>query len=347
MTERVNKLRAETFAIPAGGGSSLKWRSFFVMACVATIGLWVASSEYLSVLGGWIRRDNTDDTFLWPFALGWWERIGKALQFLAGMTIVLDLIDPAKLRNAALGALDHLRSLRAARGENQFMAHIDEVRRLTFYRFVSRYNGTPDGYLSYMGYHVPSPTWEAGVPEAPFTHDDYLLAHERFAEERRAHCGHRRKHRQACRKQKNFLSTLVNELIDQALSPEQRSQLEKTERINPHQRVRAGFSLLATVAFLAAFVWFSSQVRASSGIWSVGYLAGLLAMFALWLNVTLNDVIASRLMRGARILAKYGVIAASAPLLADLLDASRPGHRLRWIGFVLFVTGFHFDLLAT
>jgi hypothetical protein len=33
--------------------------------------------------------------------------------------------------------------------------------------------------------------------------------------------------------------------------------------------------------------------------------------------------------------------------LAGLLDKAQPGHLLRWVAFVLFLLGFHFDLLAS
>lgn len=60
------------------------------------------SSGYLDVVTTWLAGKPTAGMTLMGHSMLVWGRVGKLLQFVAGLSIVLDLIDPDKVR--ALGA---------------------------------------------------------------------------------------------------------------------------------------------------------------------------------------------------------------------------------------------------
>lgn len=71
--------------------------------------------DEVSYFDAWSRWSALDDSlkhaFLWGLQIGWWGRIGKALAFLAGLVIVLDIVGPQRVA-AYLGLLlsDHPRT---------------------------------------------------------------------------------------------------------------------------------------------------------------------------------------------------------------------------------------------
>lgn len=79
------------------------------MVCMVAVTLAVASGRFVPFIrqpfelwGRWIVGEQLADTRLWGWPLLGWGRAGKVLQFLAGLTVVLDLIGPEPLR--AFGA---------------------------------------------------------------------------------------------------------------------------------------------------------------------------------------------------------------------------------------------------
>ncbi|MCG5464853.1 hypothetical protein MED01_003112 [Micromonospora sp. MED01] len=47
----------------------------------------------------WIAGKETSDIHIFGLSMIWWGRVGKLLQFLGGLVVILDLIGPERLRN--------------------------------------------------------------------------------------------------------------------------------------------------------------------------------------------------------------------------------------------------------
>jgi hypothetical protein len=54
--------------------------------------------EPLHLWGRWLSGEKVDDARLWGLPMLAWGRTGKLLQFAAGLTVILDLIEPERLR---------------------------------------------------------------------------------------------------------------------------------------------------------------------------------------------------------------------------------------------------------
>ena len=59
----------------------------------------MSSVGYLEAWARWFGGDATlRDARLWGLPVLWWGRLGKSAAFLAGMTLILDIIGPERLR---------------------------------------------------------------------------------------------------------------------------------------------------------------------------------------------------------------------------------------------------------
>ncbi len=47
----------------------------------------------------WLSGDQVQNSLLWGLKILWWARIGKVIQLLAALTIIADIIGPARLRS--------------------------------------------------------------------------------------------------------------------------------------------------------------------------------------------------------------------------------------------------------
>lgn len=54
--------------------------------------------EPLGLWGRWLSGEKVDNDRLWGRPMLWWARTGKLLQFAAGLTVVLDILGPGRLR---------------------------------------------------------------------------------------------------------------------------------------------------------------------------------------------------------------------------------------------------------
>ncbi|WP_439380751.1 hypothetical protein [Amycolatopsis lexingtonensis] len=74
-------------------------------ACAAAV-VFVVAGGYVGIVvgdplrlwGRWLSGEKVDDARLWGWPMLAWGRTGKLLQFAAGLTVVLDLVGPDRLR---------------------------------------------------------------------------------------------------------------------------------------------------------------------------------------------------------------------------------------------------------
>ncbi|MEU8356490.1 hypothetical protein AB0C27_10820 [Nonomuraea sp. NPDC048882] len=230
----------------------------------------------------WWSGSSLTGSQLWGLQLTYWARIGKLLQFMAGLTVILDLIGPEPLR--AFGK----RLLRVpwARG---FSSGAEKVAVVTFVTtllayialwvlmFVSEFVAPVERFFA----QLLTPLWTAGrwIDQRPWLLPLLILG---------------------------FFSFLaLSSVVHKRLWPQ-----DDTTKTRKELRGELDLALFVTpVALIAAI--------------AVGLLLLPWLIFIYGLCVPLS--------RG----------------IGWLLDRHRPAHPARWIALVLFIVGFHFDLLAS
>lgn len=96
---------------------------------IASVALVVLSPELVTAWRAWWSGASVGDYPLWGFDVTFWGRLGKGLQFLAGLVVILDLLSPNRLRARGATARREL-ALSAARWRRQKTAMwIDRVYR--------------------------------------------------------------------------------------------------------------------------------------------------------------------------------------------------------------------------
>lgn len=61
----------------------------------------------------WFLGESLDPLYLWGISIFWWGRIGKVLEFAAGLTIVAEIIGPERLRRFGRSMRTHVTARRA------------------------------------------------------------------------------------------------------------------------------------------------------------------------------------------------------------------------------------------
>lgn len=312
------------------------------------------------VIVGWLQGTLTPGTDVGPLPVRWWARIGKGMQFLAGCSVALDLVDPQtvrqwgrRLRDWHRSYLDLLRN--AADRDGPFTLAV--AMRASM---VSEKAGVPalgdpfpvtvaGSYLQVA--KVPDVMTSRWVPQRAMDawHAD---VRRRLPDAHRcsgSDCG---VSEAACFEQEKFLTASIDEFLRRHYGDRVEpidAFTSNAERLQ-HLTWIAGVLLCASVPALCAV---PALVLESPRLDKVLGTATLVAMTLI--TIVLATGVAPRFIRHrpAHALIRGLLWVASVPgrwLLegaANVLDAARPAHLLRYIAFGLFVAGFLPDLLAT
>jgi hypothetical protein len=214
---------------------------------------------------------------LWGETLVYWARWGKLLQFVAALTVVLDLIGPEALR--------------------AFGKQLGKV------PWRARFTGGAERAAAVL-FVLSAIAW-------------IIIA--------------------------------VIGLFDDSFGPAReaaRAYNEAVGALDGGWRIAIGvlLALIFVVAFALPFWYISSSDatgKSKSQLKSEGYLVMLIA------PALVLALIAVGIFMLPWAVFIYGLCLPVSRFLAFLLDRTRPAHPARWLAFVLFVVGFHFDFLAT
>jgi hypothetical protein len=328
-------------ASPPAGRSGLRrgWRRLLLVVVIGMVGAWGWRGGLWPAWAAWLRGPSAPGRALWPATIFWWGRAGKVLEFLGGLAVLLDLVDPARLRALAT---------RAAQQRNEFRrAHMDSIADTTIrdLKHKTMLGLTYSIYYSTEYHDSQFYTFLVNPEEVPrgagFTLEQYREMKERFDAERGQRCAHPA-HSGICDKQNLFLGRLADELVEQHLAQDMRAARDRRESQSPSALLPAAAGLSAvlifSMLFVSAYAFFSHALRSSL----FALLPSLfLTSFFLW--ALSQSGVVYRL--GLRL--RYGLVLTLGSLVADLLDGARPGHKMRWLAFFLFLFGFHFDLLSS
>lgn len=295
---------------------------------IALLGLFLFNDELQRAWRIWWTGQKLAETQqLWGISMLWWSRIGKILQVCAGLLVVIDLFSPDKLRARGVAARENLkagrdnwRQLRAARKLVKLhtaLFHIVLAPASRRHAFMPR--------IRHRNYFSPA---LSRFPRAD------LEAFAATVREDLALSGRLTAGLVDFDGQDN-VSNLADAFLREHLSP------EEIELLNRKRSEIVRGRLASAVAFILialALNRISTQVQAWEQmlLWASGAMAVATA-----LNYSNSfGALSVAWLRSAPLVPLLGTTAA-------ILDRTRPGHVLRWLAFVLFAVGAHFDLLAS
>lgn len=278
----------------------------------------------------WFQGDQVQTASLWGLPVLVWGRLGKALEFLAGLVVVVDLLDPDKLRRRGALARQRLdaRRQRSVAGSRMFV--LDNMHGQVVGTLI-RGEHTGEGDTVFEVNHAsPAPPG----PYAPYTAAEYeQLRTATLAGLATAHECHRPHGDMVCPAQVAFVGQQVHDFLYGYWSDEDRQLIGEARKA----RDRGAFVWLCV---LVAVVALCLVLRAPL------LVTGLVATVATAL-FSLSVISDGWRLSAPGLWVRAHPAAMAGSLLAGLLDKARPLHVLRKIAVVLFVIGFHFDLLAS
>lgn len=275
----------------------------------------------------WFAGKSVDALPLyWDIPVLIWGRVGKVLQFAAGLAVTIDLLDPDKLRATGRQAGQRLQQRRAQRQRSLRPHRLSALRRRLYDSFVDVRpvvgGGVGDAVVS-LNTRLPT---EFG-PVASFTLEDYLGFRERVLTGLDV-----RADGQLSREQTDQIDKQVTAFFKEHLSPEDKTLHERSEKKWERWCALVGVALLGSIVYYL-ITDFSLE-------WIALHYVLVAGFFSLMPPV------------GAYVTALPGLAREVPALVAGhlathLLDRTRPLHAFRKIALVLFIIGFGLDLLAS
>ncbi|WP_435207302.1 hypothetical protein [Micromonospora sp. bgisy143] len=279
------------------------------------------------VVAAWIAGRPTDNLELFGLTMVFWGRLGKSMLYLAGLTILVDLADPGKLRRRGAAS--------AARAGRTFhrMRRKRQVGRLVLLHETVRDDVAQTVPRRGLILATRPPT---SVPNGVHLS---LGEYRDFHESVRAalpgeHTCRDRHEKTLCPDQFEYVVRRINGLLADQLPADQRDLIRDAEATR-----KSVVPYFAVVAILAIAV---CMVRADDWVWertstSVGILLALVVSASVVLPAVRLALAAVGYRLWGSVLSAYGA----------LLDQTRPLHLLRWVAAGLFLVGGALDLLAS
>ncbi|WP_433310745.1 hypothetical protein ACQP0U_23355 [Micromonospora sp. CA-269861] len=284
------------------------------------------------VVDAWFAGRPTENLELFGLAMVFWGRMGKSMLYLAGLTVVLDLPDPKKLRQWGAAAVEHAgRPLGRMRRKRR-------VRRLLKLQATIRDDLVRTTTAASPGLVVTRVRLVGNLPDAVPVGLTMALASYRdfhsqvMAAILDAHtCGSRHE-ADVCPQQQDYAVRRTNALIASQLPADERDLIQDLERSdNGLLLVLGAFGAVGGIFVLGV------GITNRGAPWTY---AGL----ALSVVATITYFPSLRLLAAAAPFRVWGALLSG---YGRLLDQTRPLHLLRWVAAGLFVVGGLFDLLAS
>ncbi|GLY85596.1 hypothetical protein [Actinoallomurus iriomotensis] len=301
------------------------WKFYTAIACVIFVGTYFQAIDHTFMSG----KSNGTLRFL-NCPVIWWGRIGKLLQFLAGLLALLDVVEPDDLRTLGRKAkairTGLVKNFSDAVAVESILAKEAALRQLiTETKSIESVPEMPSITYTYLRQEGI----ESIPPGSPYSMEDYRALHSRFSRER--HLNHdctREDHQDVCAQQRHFLDRLIRDLF-----------LDRLERSDAELLRRKGKEDTSGVVALYVILLGSMLMFA---------LIGHAPKYAV-ISVLIACVFAPALFWRAGVMhrALYWMLERAAGLVASLLDKPKPDHGLRWAGIFLFLVGFWLDFFSS
>jgi len=322
------------------------------VALIASKNGWLG--QYVQIIDEWQAGNQTTGLLLAGKNMLYWGRVGKILQFIAGLVVILDLLDVDKLRQHGLdarrrrfGNISRLQGMNTAKKALRFKRGL----RHAIYRPVSQSSAPAT---------APAPLRAASLrwmltddPKFRFAGDepDVRTEVEDFRNGVLAELESRIEITEFGRvislDDRNYVDRRVDEFVDERIQSGPRMVISRMRDVQTLLgRIQDRILGLLAVATVSVLVLGWLDILPAG----IGLTIGVAYAILLVLGTTLLFVL-SIINFPSAVLVPYRVFSIfftmSAKLTAMTLDRARPLHFFRYIGLALFVIGFHLDLLAS
>ncbi|RAO27903.1 hypothetical protein PSN13_05791 [Micromonospora saelicesensis] len=302
--------------------------AYFVLLITTSLGdVWAA----------WWSGDSTADIRLWWWPMLIWSRLGKSLQLLAGLTVILDLIDLDKLRQFAVKLDRRGRDLSLLAPIERHRAKVYGVREELAGCIVDTKTLAARGgaTLDISSLRVkPSLTVSEATTNMLSTVDvPELLS--------RIHAEAAKEGWSGAKLTRRVRARIDSFLAGQLGPGEQGWSGEVAYQFRARSSIFGIFGLVVAVVLTAAV-----SVALTSTTLS-GWISAPIAIAVFFVSVTIGILPFDDWRLGGSLLAAWRLGCARVLcLFADMIGITRPGHVFRWVALLLFLAGMHFDLLA-
>lgn len=325
----------------------------------------------------WLAGESMSDVTLWGRSMRFWERVGKGCIFMAGLSVLLDLADPETLRRRGHVATQRIQKARTR--ATAIRAEIDQAR-----NHVTKAADRAHNWHEYrQSAVVLSLVGVVGAPQVPITIPTLLGPEQRAkriaelvekdnrtdeAELLRFHESILSRGNEECTRSsrcfsldntdggpicdacKSYIHDAVKRYVDGLVTDEEQALISRGREVRRRTEWIVLVALLLPVGLLIGGL---TTLALNPGVakldsWVSRVLLGILLLGCI--SVQALARIAPRhqlaLLLEVRALAAAPAVVSNSAVAA-VLDKARPGHVFRWVAFVLFVIGSHFDLLST
>ncbi|MEV0381717.1 hypothetical protein [Nonomuraea sp. NPDC050643] len=172
----------------AAEGRRRRRRTLYALVILISVG-WAAFNGLEPVLARWANGVSTEKSRLGFTTMLWWGRIGKGLQFVAGLVVLLDLADPDRLREAGKRARLRQRGIDPKMDERRSTDTYIRTAAWLYEHIVTHppQPGPPIGGIQRLQRGDPVLVDAGSVADvpggAPFSLLDYHVLHARFSGE--------------------------------------------------------------------------------------------------------------------------------------------------------------------
>ncbi|MBM0279465.1 hypothetical protein [Micromonospora tarensis] len=282
---------------------------------------------FIDVVEAWFAGRPTDHLELLGLTMIFWGRLGKSMLYLAGLSILLDLADPGRLRQRGTASVG-----RAGR-TFQRMRRKRQVGRLV--RMHEDVHGDIARMVNHRGLVLstrPPTAVPAGVRLSLAKYRGFRA--DVIAALPGEHACRNEHKATLCPQQFEYVRRRVNNLIAEQLPADQRDLVRDAEATRN--------SVVPILAALAVPVIAVCVVRLDDAVWErTSTSLGVILALAVCVALFFPDV---RLTIGA---VSYRLWGSALSAYGRLLDQTRPLHLLRWLAAGLFLIGGPLDLLAS
>ncbi|MEO3747736.1 hypothetical protein [Plantactinospora sp. B5E13] len=290
------------------------------------------------VWAAWWSGKSTMNMRLWSCPMLIWSRIGKGLQLLAGLAVILDLINLDRLRRSAVKLDRRGRELSLLAPVERYRARVYGVREELAACIVEM------KYLGARGGATVDISSLRVKPSITVSEETANLVGKADVAELLS-----RLHAEAAKEEWSGaeLSRYIRERIDSFLAgqfgPGGRGWSSEVA-----YRFRARSSIFGLLGLQMAMLATVAVGMALASTALSRWISVPIVVAVFFVSVTIGALPLEDWRLGGSLLAAWhSGCARILCLFADVIGIARPGHKFRWMALWLFLAGMHFDLLAS
>ncbi|MFF0155083.1 hypothetical protein [Micromonospora sp. NPDC005203] len=314
----------------------LVWAGFLLLILTYVVSL--VTTSLGAVWAAWWSGESTMDMRLWWWPMLRWSRVGKGVQLVAGLVVILDLIDLERLGRSAAQLdrrgrdLDRRAPLERHRAK-MFGVREELARCIVDQRYLAARGGKTLDTSSLRA--TPSVTVSEETADLLGTVDVAELLRRVHAEA--ATGGWRGAHLQW------HVRNRIDSFLGEHLGPGERRW--SGEVAHQFQARSTTFGLIGLVAAMAVNAAVITALLATT---LSGWISVPIMLVVLLVSVPLGvSPMGDWRLSGSLLAAWRSGCARILRRCATVIGIARPGHAFRWAALFLFLAGMHFDLLAS